>query len=312
MLTFTNHMTSRPKLSVGIPAHNEEKNIRRLLQSVLDQDSGNFELVEIIVASDGSTDRTMAQAMSLDNPKIILMDGREREGQYFRQNEVLKIFTGDYLLLLNADVVLPDRHLIAKLLEPFANPKVGIVCPQVIPLPAENFFERVINYSVRFKTEMYENFNAASNILLCHGRARLIRGSLARQLVFPNSVSEDAYSYVACLDLGYEFFYQKSTQVNYRSPQTLADHLSQSKRYFKGKAKITTQKRYRFYYKIPSSVALLSIGKYFLLNPTYFLCYLSILSLSIFLAQFYHPSTIWEEAVSSKNLDATFKEINHS
>src|SRR5579875_1810819 len=47
--------SDHPLVSVIVPARNEERNIRRCVTSLLEQDYANY---EVIVVDDGSTDRT--------------------------------------------------------------------------------------------------------------------------------------------------------------------------------------------------------------------------------------------------------------
>ncbi len=56
-LSATNEAASavRPFVSIIVPARNEEQNIRRCVESLLEQDYGNF---EVIAVDDGSTDAT--------------------------------------------------------------------------------------------------------------------------------------------------------------------------------------------------------------------------------------------------------------
>ena len=51
-------MTEKIRCSVGITAYNEEANIGRLLQAVIDQRLYTVEITEIIVVASGCTDRT--------------------------------------------------------------------------------------------------------------------------------------------------------------------------------------------------------------------------------------------------------------
>src|SRR3989344_8939516 len=78
------------KVSIGIPAYNEEANIKNLLTALLAQKQENFELLEIIVISDGSDDNTVEQAKSLASEKISVIDGKDRKGQAQRQNEIME------------------------------------------------------------------------------------------------------------------------------------------------------------------------------------------------------------------------------
>ena len=45
-------------LSIGIPAYNEQANIRNLLDSIFMQKRDRFEISEVIVLSDASSDQT--------------------------------------------------------------------------------------------------------------------------------------------------------------------------------------------------------------------------------------------------------------
>jgi chlorobactene glucosyltransferase len=62
-----------PKVSVILPARNEEKYIQSCLESLIDQDYNNY---EIIVINDSSTDNTgeLIRNFSSINPKIILVE----------------------------------------------------------------------------------------------------------------------------------------------------------------------------------------------------------------------------------------------
>jgi len=291
------------RLSIGVPAYNEELNIRSLLSTLLGQESDGFVLLEIIVVSDASTDETASQARSLGDPRVRVVENRSRIGQAVSQNEIIRQFSGDALLLLNADVSIHDKRFVAKMVAALkSRNRVGMASPAVLPLQAQNFFERVINFSVMLKHDVYERINGASNIYLCHGRARLMSREFAKQLAFPALPGEDAYSYIRCLELGYSFTYVKDAQVMYRSPQNLADHLKQSKRFFRGRVILSQSQGHALHYVIPWRVLLWSISLYFFRNPAYFLCYLYILTLSRIRAIYYSPTPIWDEALTSKRL----------
>ena len=62
------------RCSVGITAYNEEANIGRLLQAILDQRLFEVEIAEIIVVASGCTDRTVdiVREMAARDPRIQL------------------------------------------------------------------------------------------------------------------------------------------------------------------------------------------------------------------------------------------------
>ncbi len=291
------------KISVGIPAHNEEQNIKQLINSVLTQ-TGNFEIEEVIVVSDGSTDKTVSEVGSITDTKIKLIDYKDRVGQALRQNDILEQFKGDLLILLNADVLITDPLFFEKLIKPLINdPKIGIVSPTVAPLPAKTIFENVINFSVALKNEIYTEMVEHNNLYLCHGRARAISRDFAKLLRFPGVAGEDAFSYITCIKNNYKFYYQPEAEIQYRSPQNLTDHLKQSKRFFKGREKLSEIfGNVDEYYQIPPNLILKKAFKFFIRNPIYFLSYMFVLANARFFAYFHKPQVAWDESLSSKNL----------
>jgi chlorobactene glucosyltransferase len=102
------------KLSVLIPARNEEKNISKLLDSLLKQSCKPF---EIIVLDDNSDDKTYEIANSyksqLDNLKVIKGEPLEKDwiGKNWACYQLAQASKGDILLFIDADVELSKNAI---------------------------------------------------------------------------------------------------------------------------------------------------------------------------------------------------------
>jgi hypothetical protein len=83
-----------------------------------------FEL-EVVVASDGSTDDTVriADALAALDPRIVVLD-LDRGGQTAAQNAIFGVATGDVVVLSDAETRFAPGCL-AALVAPFADPRVG-------------------------------------------------------------------------------------------------------------------------------------------------------------------------------------------
>lgn len=98
-----------PRVSVIIPARNEERNLREALTSILRQDYGEF---EVIAVNDRSTDRTGAilEGMARDNPRLRVAHVTELPPRWLGKNYALHCgaqqASGDLLLFTDADVVM--------------------------------------------------------------------------------------------------------------------------------------------------------------------------------------------------------------
>jgi cellulose synthase/poly-beta-1,6-N-acetylglucosamine synthase-like glycosyltransferase len=111
-----------PGLSVIIPAHNEAAILPQKIDSLLAQDYPRDRL-EIIVASDGSTDETNEIARSLADRGVRLLD-LERGGKAQTLNTAAAAASEEILVFTDANAILTPETL-RTLAENFADPTVG-------------------------------------------------------------------------------------------------------------------------------------------------------------------------------------------
>lgn len=118
------HMESdiTPPLTLIIAAHNEEADLPAKLRNVLSVDYPSDRL-EIIVASDGSTDRTVELARAIAPERIRVLD-LPRSGKAGALNAALEFAAGDIVAFTDANSMLSEGALRA-LVRPFADPEVG-------------------------------------------------------------------------------------------------------------------------------------------------------------------------------------------
>jgi len=114
-----------PCLSILIAAYNEEASIRRKIEQTLALDYPP-DLIEILVLSDGSTDRTDAIVESLGDSRVRLLHVAGRKGKTNAQNEGVKIARGEVLVFSDATTIYHPQAL-RYLASNYANPKVGAV-----------------------------------------------------------------------------------------------------------------------------------------------------------------------------------------
>lgn len=102
-------MTSTPKISVIIPAHNEEKYIGRCLRSVLNQTMSSDDY-EVIVIDDASSDRT-TYALNLFRDEIQLITNENQFGLPGALNRGIRAAKGKYIVRLDADDYVHAEYL---------------------------------------------------------------------------------------------------------------------------------------------------------------------------------------------------------
>lgn len=299
-------MKNKRTITIGIPAYNEEANIRNLLLSLLNQKSSSFILKDIIVVSDGSSDNTGLIVKSINDERIKLIELGHRKGPKKAQNAIVKTAKTDVLVMLDADVLPGNKGFIEDIIKPIISDKnVGLVGADTLSLPPSNLLERIIADSHELKKSIYKKIRNGNNVYLCHGRARAFSRKLYPLLNWPELGPEDAYSYLFCIQKEFKFVFAPRAIILFRSPQELPDYLAQSKRFIKGKELI---KKYfpgdviKKEYNVPFLLLARYLIIFFLKNP--------LTTISFVIIHFYARLTLkkfnykskWEMAESTKKL----------
>ncbi len=112
-----------PALTVLITVFNEENIIKKRIQNIL-VCQYPAEKLKIIIASDGSTDRTDQEVSKFDDPRVILFRPEQRRGKTDTQNQALELAGGELIIFTDADTCFDEGFLLA-ITQPFSDPSIG-------------------------------------------------------------------------------------------------------------------------------------------------------------------------------------------
>jgi glycosyltransferase involved in cell wall biosynthesis len=155
-----------PSVALVISAHDEEAVIRRRIENALALDYPD-ELLEVVVASDGSTDLTdgIVGEIAADHPRVRLLQC-PREGKVAAQHRSVRETTSDVLAFTDANSEWRPDALRA-LTRNLADPEVGYVCGQLrLESPDGANMEGVY---WRYETWVREQESTASSITAGNG-----------------------------------------------------------------------------------------------------------------------------------------------
>jgi len=114
-----------PKVTFLITAYNEERSITAKLEDTLSLDYPKDKL-EVMVASDGSTDRTDEIVKGFADRGVVLKRVEGRVGKTATQNEAVKAATGDIIIFSDATTKY-SKDAIRKIVRNYADEAVGAV-----------------------------------------------------------------------------------------------------------------------------------------------------------------------------------------
>jgi len=119
-----------PSVSLLIAAYNEQANIGARVDNALRLDYPASKL-EIVIASDGSSDATNQIVRARRDPRVRLLAYRARRGKAAVLNSAMREVRGDIVVLSDANTD-TDPAAIRKLVRWFASPSVGVVSGRLV------------------------------------------------------------------------------------------------------------------------------------------------------------------------------------
>ena len=119
-----------PFVSVLISVYNEEKHITQRIENLLALDYPRDKL-EILIGSDGSTDRTDELVRRFSDPRVRLHQFDQRGGKPSMLNRLIPQTRGELLAFSDANALFaPDA--LRKLARHFRDPRIGGVCGRLV------------------------------------------------------------------------------------------------------------------------------------------------------------------------------------
>ena len=120
-----NKVQSLPKLSFIITAYNEERSIAQKIENTLAADYPQTHL-EILVASDGSTDNTNQIVKSFADKGVRLVEVVDRLGKENAQKQAIGEASGEIIVFSDVSTRI-ETHALQRIAAVFENPSVGAI-----------------------------------------------------------------------------------------------------------------------------------------------------------------------------------------
>ncbi len=214
--------------SLGITAYNEEANIGKLLQRILDQQLQCVQITEIIVVASGCTDGTaqLVEEYTAREDRIRLLVQENREGKASAMNLFIREAQEELLILCSADL-LPALDAVEQLMLPFTDPEVGMTGCHPVPVNDPATF---MGFAVQLLWRLHHALNMAGNF---KGGEMVGFRRLFTRIPYHTAVDEASIEPII-RGQGYRVYYCPDAIVANKGPETVADFLRQRRRIYAG------------------------------------------------------------------------------
>jgi glycosyltransferase involved in cell wall biosynthesis len=292
-------------LTVGITAFNEQANIKNLIKSVLRQKEISFKLKKVLVVSDGSTDKTelIVKKITDHNSKVFLIADRQRKGKTCRLNELYKLNNSNFLLTLDADILLSSDMEIEKMIKYFSNKKTQVVAANLVPVQPEGFWANVIYTIYKIWDEIRVSINDGDHIANLYGAATMLRKNFSKKVRYPTITCDEEYLYILAKQVN-GFRFAKDTQILYIPVSKLSEYRIHTARVYKERNSLISYfgPNILKLHQVPFSYKFKAILKYFVKSPVFTIL---ALGLTVFLRMFPEFDTLnehglWQITTSTK------------
>lgn len=201
-------MTEPLTVSIIIAAHNEARHVEEKLRTLLAQDY-SARTLQIILASDGSSDDTVACAQRVVDPRIRILD-LPRQGKAATLNAAVELSTGEILVFTDADNQW-STHTLGQLLAPLNDPQVGACAGHMlIPVPGKGLSHGDSLYR-HYEGWLRRVENRTGCMVSADGALLALRRELFQSI--PGHVNDDFFLSTCAPVAGKRIVYVESAQV---------------------------------------------------------------------------------------------------
>ena len=233
-----------PKISIIIPAFNEEKTIQQCIESLRNVDYPNF---EIIVVDDGSTDQTFQKASQCVAAKVL---HQENSGKPKALNNGIHHSNGEIILTVDADTTL-DKHALRAIAARFAsNQQLGAVAGNVKVKREPKILNAL--QSAEYATGINlvrKGQSVLGCVMIVPGPVAALRREAAERagLFASDTFAEDFDITLNIIKQGYKIEYEEKSLAYTDAPKNLEDLIKQRRRWYRGMIQVL-DKHSRMYF----------------------------------------------------------------
>lgn len=218
-------------VSILFSAYNEEKRIEEKLKNFLTLD---YRDVELIIGSDGSTDKTNGIVKEYANEQIKLFIFKKREGKANTLNKLVSDANGEILVFTDANTIF-DRNALGELVKHFEDEKVGCVSGELI-LEAPNENPGATGETFYWKYERYikKNEGRLGALIGANGGIYAIKRELFK--IFPSDkvIMEDLLLSLRILRKRFKVIYEPKAIGYEKSSRSMKDEFIRKVRIIAG------------------------------------------------------------------------------
>lgn len=217
-----------PMVSLVIPAYNEEENIGKVLQNIMNIDYPKDKL-EVIVVDDGSEDDTYHIAKRYP---VRVVRHEENKGRGAAVETGISLATGDYIVTIDSDTLLA-RDSIKKIVSYMERqPNIGAACGRLRPtrtsgpLGIGQKVEYLLGYAFAKKLK-----SALGWMLIPSGAFSIYRRRVVADAHISNTMAEDFDLGLHVIRKGYRLGYVEEALAETDNPSTLRSFIRQRVRW---------------------------------------------------------------------------------
>jgi len=227
---------SYPKVSVIIPAYNEEKVIANTIEALLET---KYPKKEIIFVDDGSKDNTLRIATQYkDRIKVL---GKENGGKATALNYGIQYSTGEIIVIVDADTII-GRQSLKEIVKGFeVNEHVAAVAGNIKVRNASNWITRcqALEYItgiqiVRRAFDIFGSITIVPGALGAFKKSYLIEAGAYGK----DTIVEDFDQTIKLLKAGLITQGSSKSTAYTEAPNTIRDFIAQRKRWYRGNMQV--------------------------------------------------------------------------
>jgi len=271
-------IAGNPKVSVIVPAFNEEEKIHFTIKSLKDI---NYKNIEFLIINDGSKDNTSKEVYAniKGDARFRFIDNKDNKGKAARLNQGIENAEGEFIATMDADSIV-EKEAFNKVLPYFSDKKVGAVTVSVEVIKAKKFFHKLVELEFILGLSLFLKISAMLNaVYVTPGPFSVYRKKVLDEIggFDVTNITEDLEIAYRIHKHGYKIDNCVEAKVSTFVPDTFKQLYIQRRRWYSGAIqtlykhkKMLLKKKHGFFsFMIPYNYLLIFLGMVMFLTSVY-------------------------------------------